>query len=292
MDEKFKVAGPYNFTQALKRLQLDPLLKINIKIKEQQLIIPIWVKGHPIAVNMKQIGTFEEPCFHIETRDYPGVSRDEILDQLSHLFHWNIPLEKVADFFQDKDLGPLFEEYRGTPFVCDFQMYGCLMKVIIHQQLNMTFAFTLSERFVKTFGFQQDDAWFYPTPEEVSELEVSQLRELQFSQRKAEYVIDTSRMIAEGKLDLHELAQQADDEVIRTLVKIRGIGPWTAENFLMFGLGRMDLFPIQDIGIQNGMKKFFDWEAKPTHETMLEKSAEWKPYRTYASLYLWESIET
>lgn len=269
---------------------MDPLL--NIDINKQVIDIPTWVKGFPIVVMMKQVGTIEQPCFHLKTKDELPVSRNDVIDQLTHLFHWNIPLGEVADFFLNKELGPLFDRFRGTPFVCDFQLYGCLMKVIIHQQLNMAFAYKLSERFVKTFGFEQDGVWFYPTPEIVSKLEVSQLRDLQFSQRKAEYVIDTSKLLVEETLSLDGLAEKSDEEVAKTLVKIRGVGPWTAECFLMFGLGRMDLFPVLDIGIQNGMKKFYNWEVKPTHETMLCKSIDWKPYRTYASLYLWESIET
>ncbi|WP_280770185.1 DNA-3-methyladenine glycosylase family protein [Salipaludibacillus daqingensis] len=290
MDETLKINGPYNFHQALKRLQIDPLLNINMD--EQEITIPTWVDGYPIVVKMKQLGTFENPSFHITTKEDIPVSSDKVVQQLSHLFHWNTPLEKVADFFQNNELAPLFEHFRGTPFVCDFQLYGSLMKGITHQQLNMTFAYTLSERFVKTFGFEQEGAWFYPKPERVCEIEVDELRKLQFSQRKAEYVIDTSKRIVEGKLDLEQLAKESDEEVIKTLVKVRGIGPWTAENFLMFGLGRMDLFPIQDVGVQNGMKKFYNWDTKPTYETMLDKSANWKPYRTYATLYLWESIET
>lgn len=289
MDEIFEIAGPYNFHQALKRLKIDPLLKLDLN--EEEITIPMWVKGYPIVVMVRQVGTIEQPCFHLKTKDELPVLRVDVIEQLSHLFHWNIPLKNVADYFQNKELGPLFEQFRGTPFICDFQLYGSLMKVIIHQQLNMAFAYKLSERFVKTFGFEQEGAWFYPTPETVSELDVSQLRELQFSQRKAEYVIDTSKLLVEGTLNLEELVEQSDEEIFKTLVKIRGIGPWTAECFLMFGLGRMDLFPILDVGIQNAMKKFYSWEAKPTHETMLEKSINWEPYRTYASLYLWESIE-
>ncbi|MCE7792268.1 DNA-3-methyladenine glycosylase [Salipaludibacillus sp. CUR1] len=290
MDEKIRPSGPYNFSQALKRLSMDPLLHIDMM--KEEIRIPLWIKGYPVVAHMKQTGTFEEPCFHIKSGTHSSVTADEIIDQLSHLFHWHIPLEEIADFFRDKELNRLFDQFRGTPFVCDFQLYGCLMKLIIHQQLNMAFAFTLSSRFVKTFGFEEDGVWFYPTPDIVSRLHPDQLKELQFSQRKAEYVIDTSKLLAEGNLNLEEVALMPDEEVIKSLVKIRGIGPWTAENFLMFGLGRMDLFPVQDIGIQNAMKKYYNWEAKPTHAVMLEKSKEWKPYRTYATLYLWESIET
>ncbi|WP_257831624.1 DNA-3-methyladenine glycosylase family protein [Salipaludibacillus agaradhaerens] len=290
MEWTHMITGPYNFNQALKRLKIDLLLTLNVV--EETLTLPIWIEDNPVTVTVKQLGTFEEPMFHIQVTDHEKVTKEAITEKLTHLFHWDTPLAAIADFFEKTELALLFQQYRGTPFVCDSQLYGSLMKTIIHQQLNMAFAYTLTERFVKSFGFQHEGAWFYPSPEKVANLEPAQLRELQFSQRKAEYVIDTSRMIAEGDLNLNELVQLSNEQVIETLVKIRGIGPWTAENFLMFGLGRMDLFPIQDIGIQNAMKKFYNWEAKPLHAVMLEKSKEWKPYRTYASLYLWESIET
>ena len=106
------------------------------------------------------------------------------------------------------------------------------MKCIIHQQLNLSFAYTLTGRFVHTFGEQKDGVWFYPLPETIAQLDYNDLRELQFSMRKAEYVIDTSRMIADGRLDLDELDQLSDEDIMEKLVKIRGIGPWTVQNVL------------------------------------------------------------
>ncbi|UCZ54073.1 DNA-3-methyladenine glycosylase [Bacillus shivajii] len=287
MDRLIQVSGPYNFNQALIRLALDPLHVIDRET--QQIKVPIYLKGKPIVVTVTSVGTFEKPSFRIEVKEM--VDEQEVIQRLNELFHWDIPLEKIYKFYQNTEIAPLFKQFRGTPFVCDFQLYGCLMKTIIHQQLNMTFAFRLTERFVKTFGEEKEGVWFYPSPEKVSQLTVEQLRDLQFSGRKAEYVIDTSKLIADGDLNLEELKKQPDEEVIRKLVKIRGIGKWTAENFLMFGLGRLDLFPAQDIGIQNAWKKFYNLEKKPTLEEMAHKSVKWKPYRTYASLYLWESIE-
>lgn len=165
------------------------------------------------------------------------------------------------------------------------------MKCIIHQQLNLSFAFTLTERFVHAFGEQKDGVWCYPEPKTITGLEYQDLRELQFSMRKAEYAIDISRMIAEGALNLAELTHLSDEDIMKKLITIRGIGPWTVQNVLMFGLGRPNLFPLADIGLQNAVKRRFALEDKPSKDVMLQVSSEWAPYLSYASLYLWRSIE-
>lgn len=287
MDRLVEIKGPYNFSQALKRLSIDPLNHIDLE--KQFIKVPIVIDHEPIVVQVKQIGTIEEPVFHIKTNQ--EVDETRVLSEIKRIFQWDVSLEMINKHFQGTDLQELFARFRGTPFVCDFNLYGSLMKTIIHQQLNMKFAYELSKRFAQTFGFELDGVWFYPTPEIVSKLSVDELRALQFSQRKAEYVIDTSRLIIEGALNLTQFKEKDDEEVISELTRVRGIGSWTAECFLMFGLGRLDLFPVKDIGIQNGLKKLFGLEEKPTIPFMEEISMEWKPYRTYASLYIWENIE-
>jgi DNA-3-methyladenine glycosylase II len=92
-------------------------------------------------------------------------------------------------------------------------------------------------------------------------------------------------------LNLEVLAMEADSEIMKQLVKIRGIGPWTAENWMMFGVGRENLFPKADIGIQNALKIYFGMDKKPSYEQMESWSKEWRPYLSYASLTLWRSIE-
>ncbi|MDI6582533.1 DNA-3-methyladenine glycosylase 2 family protein, partial [Bacillus subtilis] len=92
---------------------------------------------------------------------------------------------------------------------------------------------------------------------------------LQFSMRKAEYTIDTSRMIAECTLSLSELPHMADEDIMKKLIKISGIGPWTVQNVLMFGLGLPNLFPLADIGLQNAITRHFQLDDKPAKDVML-----------------------
>ncbi|WP_264805011.1 DNA-3-methyladenine glycosylase family protein [Cytobacillus sp. NCCP-133] len=282
-----QVEGPYNFDLVLERLSIDPLNRVDSD--KRSVKVPLLLDGTPVVAQVKAIGTTEEPEFLIEGTE--GPYKEKAAERLTEIFQWHFPLETIHQYFQNTDLKPIFDEHYGTPVVLDFDPYGCLLKCIIHQQLNLAFAHTLTERFVKTYGFQEEGAWFYPLPETVAALTVENLRELQFSGRKAEYVIGIAKEAASGNLDFKELKSLTDEEIYDKLIKLRGVGPWTVQNFLMFGLGRPNLFPVADIGIQNALKKLYQLEEKPTREDMEKFSKSWDPYLSYASLYLWRSIE-
>ncbi|UOR13407.1 DNA-3-methyladenine glycosylase family protein [Halobacillus amylolyticus] len=282
-----EAVSTYDFDYTLARWSMDPLTSLNRK--ERWVNVPVKLGDRPYVVRVIGHGTVESPVFEI--RGESEENKEELIEHIYKLFRWDRDLDEIHRHFLNTSLKSLFNNYPGTPIVKDFHLYDCLMKVIIHQQLNIKFAHILTKRFVEQFGFQRDGVWFYPQPEVIAELDYNQLRELQFSQRKAEYVIDTSRLITRGELDLQGLAEQSNEEVMKKLVKIRGIGPWTAENWLMFGVGREDLFPRADIGIQNALKRYFELDNKPDYEQMDQQSVGWEPLRSYASLTLWRSIE-
>lgn len=279
-----KMAGPYNFDLVLDRLSLDPLNIVDLD--KRSVKIPLMIEKRPKVVEVTAVGTTDDPEFLIS-----GVESEVELAKLAHILQWDTPLAIIHEHFQKTDLAPIFSEHRGTPLILDFDPYDCLLKCIIHQQLNLAFARTLTERFVRTFGTMVDGVYFYPQPEVVANLKVEDLRELQFSGRKAEYIIGVAKAIVEGALDIDSLSEKTDDEIMEELTKLRGVGPWTVQNVLMFGLGRPNLFPAADIGLQNALKKRYDLDRKPTIEEMEAYQKEWEPYLSYASLYLWRSIE-
>ncbi|WP_026693529.1 DNA-3-methyladenine glycosylase family protein [Peribacillus kribbensis] len=285
--ETIHVIPPYNFDLVLDRLSNDPLHAVDTS--GRSILVPLYVKEEPIAVKVQAAGTTDSPSFRISGDREP--QREEAMERIKKIFGWHLPLENIQNHFESSALKGIFQEHRGTPLILDFDPYGCLVKCIVHQQLNLKFAYTLTARYVKAYGFQVDGAWFYPPPQKAAKLSVADLRELQFSARKAEYLIGISQLIADGELNIRELSSEPDEIVIEQLTKIRGIGRWTAENFLLFGLGRPNLFPKADIGIQNAIKNLFDLEKKPTQEQMDTYSEGWNPYLSYASLYLWRSIE-
>ncbi|TVZ76008.1 DNA-3-methyladenine glycosylase II [Aeribacillus composti] len=283
-----KAAPPYDFDRVLERLSLDPLNKVDVH--KRTVLVPLYSeKEEPFVAAVKAIGSKENPVFEISGEQ--DEQKERAIHELTRIFQWKNSLKTVQDHFLQTNLAPLFQEHEGTPLVLDFHPYACLMKCIIHQQLNLSFAYQLTTAFVQTFGFKVDNVWFYPKPETVAKLNYENLRALKFSMRKAEYVIDTSRLIAEGALPLQAFHEWSDDDIMKKLVQVRGIGPWTVQNFLLFGLGRPNLFPAADIGLQNAVKHYFQLEKKPTKEEMENYSREWAPYLSYAAFYLWRSIE-
>ncbi|MFE7062150.1 DNA-3-methyladenine glycosylase family protein [Sutcliffiella sp. NPDC057660] len=283
---KISIEGPYQFDRVLQRLSIDPLMVIDHA--ERSVRVPLYREETPIVIKVKATGTTNHPEFELTSSS--DFSEKEI-DKLKEIFQWDKSLKPVSDHFSSTVLADIFKEHKGTPLVLDFDLYHCLMKCIIHQQVNMKFAHTLTQRFVHSFGFELEGVWFYPKPEDVAKLDYEDITALKMSRRKAEYIIDTSRLIAEGELPLYNLYQKSDEEILKELIKIRGIGPWTVQNLLLFGLGRPNLFPIADIGIQNALKKLKGLDEKPTILQMQEWNKEWEPYLSYASLYLWRSIE-
>ncbi|MDQ0216578.1 DNA-3-methyladenine glycosylase II [Oikeobacillus pervagus] len=283
--EKIEKAGPYHFDQVLDRLSIDPLNQIFPD--ERMIHVPIYTLKE--VAQIQAIGTVEEPIFIIKGENHQ--TKLVVLQEISKIFQWDMPLKPMITHFQETDMAEIVAEHYGTPIVLDFSPYSCIIKCIIHQQLNLKFAHTLTERFVKQFGEKRKGVWFYPTPEKAASITIPQLRDLQFSQRKAEYVIGFSELVANQQIDLTALANEPNEAILKKLTKVRGIGPWTVENFLMFGLGRKNLFPKQDIGIQRAIQQLKGLEHKPTFEQMEEWSKEWAPYLSYASLYLWRSIE-
>ncbi|MGD6830929.1 DNA-3-methyladenine glycosylase family protein [Sutcliffiella halmapala] len=283
---KINIEGPYQFDRVLQRLSIDPLMVIDHA--EKSVRVPLYKDKTPIVMKVKATGTTDQPEFELTSSS--KFTEKEIV-KLKEIFQWDKSLQPVGDHFSSTVLADIFEEHKGTPLVLDFDLYHCLMKCIIHQQVNMKFAHTLTQRFVHSFGFEHEGVWFYPRPEDVAKLDYEDITALKMSRRKAEYIIDTSRLIAEGELPLYDLKNKNDEEILKELVKIRGVGPWTVQNLLLFGLGRPNLFPIADIGIQNALKKLKGLDEKPTTLQMQEWSKEWEPYLSYASLYLWRSIE-
>ena len=172
------------------------------------------------VITLLGLGTTDSPSFLLED----AIDESQI-DKVKSIFHFDRRLDTISDHFRDTNLEKLFVEHAGTPIIKEFSLYGTLMKSIIHQQLNLAFSHVLTMRFVENYGENQNSVWRYPQPEKIAELKVEDLRQLQFSGRKAEYIIGLSRAIVEGDLDLNTFEKMEDEEVIREMVAHRGIGP-------------------------------------------------------------------
>jgi DNA-3-methyladenine glycosylase II len=164
--------------------------------------------------------------------------------------------------------------------------YLTLLRSVVGQQLSVKAAATIFQRFLNLFPSG------YPNPEEVLLLLTDQLRGVGLSGQKLNYVRAVAEFKLSGQLEPEVISHLEDEELINHLTTIKGVGRWTAEMLLMFALERPDVFPTDDLGIQNAMKKQYGLteEKKALKVRMLEIAEPWRPYRTLASKYLWKSL--
>ena len=129
------------------------------------------------------------------------------------------------------------------------------------------------------------------TPENILKTRKTVLRSCGLSSQKCGYIKDLAKHVVSGELEIDRLDDLTDEKVMEELVAVKGIGKWTAEMFLMFTLARPDIFPVDDLGIRNGMKKLL--KKKTMTESSMEKFAlnYWAPYRTAASWYVWANLD-
>ncbi|HWN73388.1 MAG TPA: DNA-3-methyladenine glycosylase [Solirubrobacterales bacterium] len=162
--------------------------------------------------------------------------------------------------------------------------YGALLRAIVGQQLSTKAARTIYLRVLDLFGGTT------PTPAQLLEASEEDLRGCGLSGRKTEYVRDLARHVLSGELELDRLEQLGDEEVIEEIVAVRGLGQWTAEMFLLFHLQRPDVLSGGDLGIRKAVQVEYGLEEMPPPKQVLEIGEPWRPHRSLASLYLWESL--
>tara|TARA_B110000014_G_C19944785_1_gene488838 strand:- start:30 stop:632 length:603 start_codon:yes stop_codon:yes gene_type:complete len=162
--------------------------------------------------------------------------------------------------------------------------FEALVEAIITQQISDSAGKVISFKFKNLFGKK------YPTPNDVVKLSVNEIKSVGLSRMKAEYILGISHMVIDKKLDFKIFKKMSNDEIISELTKIRGIGRWTAEMYLIFALGRTDVFPLGDLGLINGIKKLYDLE-NPTTEQILKITNNWIPYRTIGTWYIWRGVK-
>lgn len=163
--------------------------------------------------------------------------------------------------------------------------FHALTRSIVFQQLSGKAASTILSRVVALFP----DG--IPTPEAVTATTDEALRAAGLSRQKIGYLRDLSSKVAGGALPLEEVETMSDDDLIDHLVQVKGIGRWTAQMFLMFRLGRRDVLPELDLGIQNAIKRAYRMRKRPTPKQVKRIGAKWAPHSTVASWYLWRSLE-
>jgi DNA-3-methyladenine glycosylase II len=162
--------------------------------------------------------------------------------------------------------------------------FSVLVESIISQQLATGAAEAIFKRFKDLYPK-------FPTASEILSTRKSKLRLVGLSGMKIEYLKDLSRHIEQGKLDIKSLAKKSDEDIIANLTQVKGIGRWTAEMFLIFSLGRQDVFPVDDLGLRKGVQRIFSMPDIPKPKEVEKIGQRWKPYRTIVTWYIWKSLQ-
>jgi DNA-3-methyladenine glycosylase II len=162
--------------------------------------------------------------------------------------------------------------------------FEALARVICAQQLAGSAARAIHGRFVARFDGT-------PTPEAVLACDVTELRALGLSGSKAASLQDLAGKIVSGDLRLASIGRRADDEVIAELTQVRGIGRWSAEMFLLFRLGRIDVWPVDDYGVRKGASRIFELETLPSKTELDKMGQPFRPYRAIVAWYCWRAAD-
>jgi DNA-3-methyladenine glycosylase II len=166
------------------------------------------------------------------------------------------------------------------------ERFQALARAIIFQQLAGAAAHAIYTRFAGLYP----DADF-PAPEQVLATRDPKLRSAGLSPQKIGYIKDLAEHIRDGKLNFHRFHRMTDEEIIADLTRVRGIGRWTAEMFLIFNLGRPDVLPVDDLGVQKAVQRAYRMRALPKKPRLAKLGERWRPYRSAATWYLWRSLD-
>jgi DNA-3-methyladenine glycosylase II len=201
---------------------------------------------------------------------------------------WNKQLRNAEQHLSQADpiVKNLIDEYGPCNLKPHTDYYGELVGAIIGQQLSEKAGATIYNRFLTLFDGK------LPSPQQIIEIDSEAIRSIGCSYSKAGYMKDLAEHIIDGRLDLDHIATLPNDEVIRQLVAVKGIGEWSAHMFMMFSLGRLDILPTGDLGIRKAMMQLYKLPELPKPSDMHELALThgWAPFQSIACWFLWRSL--
>ena len=185
----------------------------------------------------------------------------------------------------DPVLGKVIRQVGGFALKTEKGGYEILVRSILSQQISIAAAKTIRTRLQALLPSKKIRA------EDIQSLTDEQLQSVGISQQKRTYLRDLTRCTLDSTICFRRLKSKADDEAIEELIQVKGIGRWTAQMYLMFSLGRLDVFAVGDLGIRNAMIALYGLDAKPTLAELENIASIWAPHRSIASWYLWRALD-
>lgn len=254
-----------------------------INLDGERLLICIYYHSHYLIVEVLN-----------DVSVNPALT-EKIIAYIEEWFDFSADLSSFYQYGRKNEiLKPLIRKLYGLRLIRLPNLFEAISWGIIGQQINLTFAYQLKKRLVQTYGekitYNHKAYYIHPTVEVIANVSVQELMDLKFSRRKSEYLIDIAKRMHSQMLSKDMLMDIKDtNEIERSLIKIRGIGPWTAHYVMVRALGVQDAFPIGDVGLQNALKDILNLDKKPSKEQMLSLNEGWHEWSSYATFYIWRA---
>lgn len=281
----------FNFEQILRFLSRNAKESLHT-IKNQEIFKVILFENSLVLFSISYDSSLQI-SIHSENQSQKIV--DFVKNYVSDWFDLDANLGIFYKTVQnDEILASLCQKFYGLRMIGMPDLFESLIWSIIGQQINLNFAYSLKERLVHNFGekimYNNESFYALPTPERLASLNLEDFQPLQFSRSKAQYILNVSREFAEGNLSQEALKKLPFEEVKEKLVKIKGVGNWTANYSMMKSLKNYDAFPVEDVGLHNAVKTQYGLMAKPTINELNQMAEKWKGWRGYATFYFWHSL--
>ncbi len=223
----------------------------------------------------------------------------ELAEVVRYIREWFDLDRDLTPFYAMAKADPLLkkpvQEFYGLRVIGVPDLFEALCWGVLGQQINLAFAYTLKRQFVEKFGdsieWNGKNYWIFPTYEQIAPLTPADLADIKMTLKKSEYIIGIAQLMANGELTKEKLSRMENlNQAEKSLTKIRGIGPWTANYVLMRCLRFTSAYPIDDVGLHNAIKHLTSSEKKPSKEELLKLSLKWANWQAYATFYLWRVL--
>ena len=263
------------------------------RIEEETVVKAIYVDDEIVAFRIGH----QQDSLEIEflTRKVSTSIKQKVSDYVREWFDLETDLKPFYAMARKDDLlKGLVRKYYGYRIIGQPDLFESIIWAVIGQQINLPFAYTLKQRFVEQFGgsieLKNQKYFLFPSPEVVAQITADQLLPLQFSRQKTAYVIGIAQAFAEGRLSKQKLTSLSLEEAKEELIKIKGIGNWTANYALMKTFRHPDAFPLEDAGVHNAIKNLMNLKSKPSLDRVKKIYKKYEGWEAYVTLYLWKSL--
>jgi AraC family transcriptional regulator, regulatory protein of adaptative response / DNA-3-methyladenine glycosylase II len=282
-DFSMELPADYHPDTFLSWLGRDPESRTE-RVEGNRFTVGLWAGDEPVVVR----GRFDNSRLYV-CREHGGGSF-EVHHQIVRLLGLAQDPAPFEEHVRSLGLEALVADRRGLRIPQTATPFDGLVWSIVGQQVNLAFACALRRRLAEIAGVRLTDGFYAPpTPARVASLTIEELVPLQYSRRKAEYLIDAARAVVDGTINFDALSKAPPARVESALLAVRGIGPWSANYLMMRALGLPDCLPLGDTGLTSGLARLFE-VPRPDPAQTINLMARFRPYRSLATYHLWRSL--